>query len=198
MRAIFFDIGGVLALTPPTGWHDRWEAELGLAPDELGARLDGVWRDGTVGRITEQQAEAEARRLLGLDEAQLQRLLADQWEEYLGSANHELIAYFASLRPRYRTGIISNSFVGAREREQQRYAFGDLCDLIVYSHEVGVSKPERKIYDLACEGLQVSPKESVFLDDVHANVRAAQDLGMHAILFEGTAQAIRDIEAALS
>ena len=44
--------------------------------------------------------------------------MADLWREYLGTANTELIEYARRLRPRYRTGILSNSFVGAREREQ--------------------------------------------------------------------------------
>jgi hypothetical protein len=47
--------------------------------------------------------------------------MAEMWEEYLGTPNVELIDWFRDLRPRYRTGIIS-SFVGAREREQERSA----------------------------------------------------------------------------
>jgi hypothetical protein len=51
----------------------------------------------------------------------------------------ELIGYARWLRPRYRTGLVSNSFVGAREREQAAYGFEDLVDEIIYSHWCGMS-----------------------------------------------------------
>jgi epoxide hydrolase-like predicted phosphatase len=122
--------------------------------------------------------------------------MADLWTEYLGSLNTELAGYFADLRPAYRTGIISNSFVGAREREQERHGFGQLTDVIIYSHEAA-AKPDPRIYHLACDRLGVRPEEMIFLDDVAANVTAARELGAHGILFTSTAQAIADIEASL-
>jgi FMN phosphatase YigB (HAD superfamily) len=47
------------------------------------------------------------------------------------------------LRPRYRTAIFSNSFVGAREKERERYGFEDLTDLVVHSQEIGRFAPTR-------------------------------------------------------
>lgn len=48
---------------------------------------------------------------------------------------------------RGKTAILSNSFVGAREREREQAAHGfhEMCDVIVYSHEVGCLKPEAKM-----------------------------------------------------
>ncbi len=198
IRAVVFDIGGVLEITPPTGWVERWEARLGLPAGGLVARLGEVWRAGSVGSISAAEAERRTGELLGLDRAQIDAFMADLWEEYLGTLNTELTAFFASLRPRYRTAILSNSFAGAREQEQARYGFGDLCDLIVYSHEEGMQKPERRFYELVCERLGVPPAEVVFLDDVEVCVAAARELGMHAILFRDTAQAIADLQACLA
>ncbi len=53
-----------------------------------------------------------------------------------------MASYFAALRPRYRTAILSDSFVGARKREQRAYGFADMCDKVAYSHEEGVGKPD--------------------------------------------------------
>jgi beta-phosphoglucomutase-like phosphatase (HAD superfamily) len=64
-----------------------------------------------------------------------------------------------------------NSFVGAREREQALYGFKDMCDVIVYSHEVGWLKPDPRVYRVACERLGCAPDEAVLLDDV-ADVEA--------------------------
>jgi FMN phosphatase YigB (HAD superfamily) len=197
IQAVIFDIGGVLELTEPGSLERIWEPRLGLRPGELGARLAGVAAAGAVGAISEQQAGQRIAEILGLDASQLRAFLADLWTEYLGRLNTRLADYFAGLRPRYRTGIISNSFVGARQREQECYGFGDMTDLIVYSHEAGMSKPDPRIYQLACDGLGVPAAGTVFLDDVPENVTAAAQAGLHGVLFTGTTQAIADIQALL-
>jgi len=198
IRAVVFDIGGVLETTPPLGVSDAWEARLGLAAGELDGRLSDVWTAGNIGAITEDDVHREITTRLGLDDATLRAFLDDLWTEYLGTLNVELTGYFAGLRPRYRTGILSNSFVGARERECGRYRFDELADLIVYSHEVGMSKPDPRIYELTWQRLAVRPEEMVFLDDVEPFVAAAATLGIQAVRFTDTAQAIADLDAILT
>jgi putative hydrolase of the HAD superfamily len=197
IQAVVFDIGGVLEITQPSSLARTWEPILDLRPGEMNSRLAEVAAAGAVGAISEQQAGQRIADILGLDAGQLLAFLADLWTEYLGTLNTDLAAYFASLRPRYRTGIISNSFVGARHREQQRYGFAEMTDLIVYSHEAGISKPDPRIYQLACDGLGVPAADMVFLDDLPENVAAARQAGLHAVLFQDTGQAIADIEALL-
>jgi epoxide hydrolase-like predicted phosphatase len=198
IRAVIFDIGGVLEITPSLGVDDTWERRLGLRPGELSERARDVWRGGSIGTLTEAEVHEQLGSRLGLDEAQVAAFMADIWTEYLGTLNDELYGYFRSLRPRYRTGIISNSFVGAREREQERYGFGDATDLIVYSHETGLSKPDPRIYELACERLGVSPPEAVFVDDTEEAVEGARTVGMHAVRYENNAQTIAAVEAVTS
>lgn len=123
--------------------------------------------------------------------------MADMWVQYLGAGNTELIEYARGLRLRYRTGILSNSFVGAREREQDAYGFEDLVDEIVYSHEAGMSKPDPRIYELTCARLDVRPEEMLFLDDMDFAVAGAREAGIHAIHYRDNAQAIIEIETLL-
>jgi putative hydrolase of the HAD superfamily len=138
------------------------------------------------------------RDRVGLDSEQVATFMADMWREYLGTANAELIEYARGLRPRYRTGILSNSFVGAREREQAAYGFEELVDEIVYSHECGMAKPDPRIYALTCERLDVSPAETVFVDDYDPNVTAARAAGLHAVLFTGNAAVVGTIAQLLN
>ena len=193
IRAVVFDIGGVLEITPDLGVHRQWEARLGLPAGELGERMGDVWLAGGLGTITLDDVHQAIRDRLGLDEEQLAAYMADTWREYLGTANTELIEYARGLRPRYRTGILSNSFVGAREREQAAYGFEDLVDEIVYSHEAGMSKPDRRIYALVCSRLGVRHDETVFLDDTAVCVAGAREAGLHAVRYQDNAQAIAEI-----
>jgi epoxide hydrolase-like predicted phosphatase len=198
IQAVVFDIGGVLEITPDLGVTGMWESRLGLEPGELDRRMYDAWRGGTIGTISEGDVHQAVRERLGLDGRQLEEFMADIWREYLGTANTELIGYARQLRPRCRTGILSNSFVGAREREQAAYGFEDLVDEIIYSHECGMSKPDPGIYALACESLQVEPAQMVFLDDSERCVEGARRAGIHAVLYQDNSQAIRDIENLLA
>jgi len=197
IRAVVFDIGGVLEITPNLSMIEKWEQQLGLNPGEIMIRCETLWHDGSIGTISEADIHKAISALLSIDSAQVEAFMADMWIEYLGELNVELTDYFRGLRSRCQTAILSNSFVGAREREIERYHFDEMTDHIIYSHEVGLSKPDRRIYELTCERLNVQPTEMIFVDNVEANISAARELGIHAILFKDNAQAIADIEALL-
>src|SRR5262245_39768229 len=197
LRAVVFDVGGVLEVNPATGWPERWAARLGCSEDDLAQRIDGLWSGGDVGAVTLAEIERRTADALDLDDGALGELMNDAWAEYLGSLNCPLAEYFQSLRPRFKTGILSNSFVGAREREQDAYGFEHMCDTIVYSHEVGHLKPEPAAYAIVCDRLGVDPAEVLFLDDVQTNVDGARASGMRAITFLNTTQAISELEAQL-
>lgn len=194
VAAVVFDIGGVLEVNPRTGWQTRWAERLRLPRREFEERLDSTWSAGAIGALSLEEVESRTAEALDLEEGRVRELMSDVWAEYLGALNRELADYFASLRPRVKTGILSNSFVGAREREQAAYGFADMCDVLVYSHEVGCMKPDARIYRLVCERLGVDPEEAVLLDDVQVNVDGACAVGMRAVRYASTSQAIADLE----
>jgi epoxide hydrolase-like predicted phosphatase len=198
LHAAVFDVGGVLALTPPTGYRERWEGSLGLPPGTLDERMYEVWRGGTLGTLTADRVHAAFVRELGMATQDVELFMADFWDDYLGTPNTELIDYFRGLRARVRTGILSNSFVGARERERERYGFEGMTDVIVYSHESGMGKPDPAIYRLVCERLDVEPQHAIFVDDHERAVDGARAIGMQAVLFRDNSQVIADIESMLA
>ena len=142
IRAVVFDIGGVLETTPVMDFDARWENDLGLPSGTVFQRLGDVFAAGSLGEVTETEVLDAVRDRLEVGPEKANELMAIVWEQYLGTANTELIAWARRLRPAHRTGILSNSFVGAREREHAAYGFGDLVDVLVYSHEIGVAKPD--------------------------------------------------------
>lgn len=198
IRAVILDVGGVLERTPPTGWQDRWCQRLGIDSGDLDARMGEMWQRGAVGAASLKAIERHTAGALGLDPAGLRAFMDDVWAEYLGTLNAELAGWFESLRPRYRTAILSNSFVGAREREQARYGFQDMCDAVVYSHEIGVRKPDAAAYEIVCDRLRVRADEAVFVDDTVACVEGARRVGMTAVRFIDTTQALGEVRRCLA
>ncbi len=205
IRWVVFDIGGILEIIPEGGdpasrfpaLDEEWNARLGLPPGRLRQCVEAIAADGAFGRCTYEQWCARLRASSGMSQADSDAYMAAFWDIYMGYPNEELIAYFRALRPQYRTAILSNSFVGAREQEEERYGFTSMTDVAIYSHEEGVHKPDPRIYAITCERLGARPDEIVFLDDVERNVAAARAFGIHAILFCDNAQAIAEIQACL-
>ncbi|MDQ1022544.1 HAD superfamily hydrolase (TIGR01509 family) [Streptomyces umbrinus] len=196
-RCVILDIGGVLEITPSTGWMHQWDDRLGLPPGSVDQRLDDVWQAGAVGTISETEAQVQVGARLGLDAMEVESFMADLWTEYLGTPNTELIEYVRGLRSRCRLGILSNSFVGARELETAMYQFDELVEQIIYSHEIGVCKPDKRAFEITCARLEVRAADCLFIDDYDVNIDAARAAGMQAHLFEGNEQTIARIAAHL-
>ncbi|MER0244216.1 HAD family phosphatase [Streptomyces sp. HSW2009] len=190
---VIFDIGGVLEITPATGWVQRWEQRLGLPGGAVHERLGEAWQAGSVGTISEREVHARVADALQLDADQVEAFMGDLWAEYLGTPNDELIAYARGLRSRCKLGILSNSFVGARERETALYRFDELVEHIVYSHEIGICKPDLRAFEVTAARLGVRAEDCLFIDDVAVNVEAARQTGMRAHLFEDNARTIARI-----
>jgi putative hydrolase of the HAD superfamily len=197
IRAVIFDIGGVLEITEPTGWGESWARRLDLSWAEIVARLAATWEAGELGAIDLAGVECETMALLGISEIEMRQFMSGLWTEYLGRLNRELADYFASLRPRYRTGILSNSFVGARELEGEAYGFEELCDVVVYSHEEGLKKPDPRFYEVVLERLGVLANEAVFVDDSPVFVEAARKLAMSGVVYIDNRQVLAELEDCL-
>ena len=197
IRAVVFDIGGVLEVIDDDVFPAPAEARLGLAPGSVAGGLAGLPGDAVTGGVTEGEIRAEWQRTLGLDDAQVDGLVEDFWRWYVGTIDRPLLDWFAAQRGPRLTAILSNSGPGARERERP-HGFEAITDDIVYSHEVGLAKPDPAAYALSTRRLGVEPHEVVFLDDVGANVEAARDFGWHAVLHTDTATSIRELERIIS
>ncbi len=201
IRAVVFDIGGVLELDVielvDSDLDARWEQQLGLQAGELDRRMKPIWQAGSLGECTEEDVYQEMGKCLGMNQEQVEEYMREMWDWYCGRLNVPMADFFRSLRPRYQTAILSNSFVGARREEQQRYHFEEMCDLIIYTHEEGIAKPDPRIYELTCKRLGVQPTQMLFLDDNQQNIAAAHALGIHTIHCSETEQAIADVQAYL-
>jgi HAD superfamily hydrolase (TIGR01509 family) len=192
VRAVFFDIGGVLLRTEDPQPRRQWEERLGLPPGAL-VRLvfeNPAAKRSTVGEAPESEVWQEVGRSLRLPPLQLAELrqdffAGDRWDG-------DLLAFIRALRRRIRTGVISNSWMGSR-RILAKWINETVFDAIVFSSEEKCRKPEEKIYRLALDRLGMAPEEAMFFDDFQENVDAANRLGMQAFVFQGSHPAIETL-----
>ncbi len=182
ITAIFFDLGGVLVRTTDLEPRRKWERRFGMRDWALQDLFfnSPVGQAAQVGRATTDDAWAHVAATLGLTADELRRLQADFWRG--DTFDESLLALIRSLHRRYKTGLISNALPDARRMFADKLN-RDLFDLLVFSGEEGVKKPDLEIFRRAMARLGVRPEESIFVDDVAENVAAAQALGMRGIRF---------------
>ncbi|MEW5872178.1 MAG: HAD family phosphatase [Chloroflexota bacterium] len=198
IRAVIWDMGGVLVRTEDQTPRQQLAERLGVSLDELYHLVFGSERalQTSLGKKTTRQHWSEVGQALGLSSPE--EISGIERDFFAGDRiDMELVDYIRGLRPRYKTGLLSNAYDDLRHMLERVWGIADAFDDLVISAEVGVVKPDPAIYRLALERLGVRPGEAVFVDDFARNVAAAQAEKMHAIHFQNPAQARQELEQLL-
>jgi HAD superfamily hydrolase (TIGR01509 family) len=194
LKAIIFDVGGVLIRTESRTGREKWATRFGLDSWDF---ENFVFRgeSGLMSELGQRTVQEHWRWLgqhFGLEDDDL---LAMRRDFYAGDVlNEHLVAYVKRLRQAgYRTGLLSNFGDNARRLWAEVYPFIDYFDGVTISAEVGIMKPDPRIYRLAAESLGVEPEESLFVDDFIQNVEGARRAGMQALHFTGTESTLQQL-----
>jgi putative hydrolase of the HAD superfamily len=197
IKAIYFDLGGVIVRTVDHRSRAQLAAEFGMSYEEMDRFVFECQTavDATVGKVTEQDHWLDVAHRLKCPEGDFPRLR----DAFFGgdTVDQDIINLLRSLRKTHKTGLISNAWDGLRPWIVSQ-KFDDAFDYLTISAEVGVAKPDARIYHHALEKLGVKPEEAIFVDDVEKNVAASEALGMHGVLFRSSEQARADVKRLLS
>ena len=181
-QAVFFDLGGVIVRTEYEAPRQHLAERLGMEYEELTRAVfdSETARKASIGAITEQEHWNAVMQKFGRAAGDLELLRT----EFFGGDTVDLVLvdFIRGLRPRLKTGLISNAWDGLRPYILGQ-KFDDAFDFMLISAEVGVAKPEARIFHLALEKAGVSANEAIFVDDMPENVESARALGMSGILF---------------
>lgn len=207
VEAIVSDFGGVLT-TPLIDAFAAFQEARGIPLEALGAAMArAAERDGGVqplfelekGTITERQFVEKLSA--ALDEVVGRTIELDGFGEAFFSAlhpNEQLFAFMRTLHGRgYRMAILTNNVREWEPLWRAMLPIDEIFELVVDSAFVGLRKPDPAIYELLLQRLDVPAEATLFLDDLEVNCDAARELGMGAVHFRETAQAIAEIEARL-
>jgi glucose-1-phosphatase len=184
IKALIFDIGGVIIRTEDPRPRAALEQQLGLAPGEAEYLVYNSEQglQAQLGAIRSADHWAGIGKRFGLTAAGL----ADFRNAFWGGdrVDHDLLALIRTLHARYQTAIISNAMDDLKEATIPRLdPQGDLFDLVVGSAYERVMKPDPAIYERTLARLGRQPAEAVFIDDNAANISGAVAVGLHAIHF---------------
>jgi putative hydrolase of the HAD superfamily len=196
LRAAFFDFGGVIVRTEYQAPRERLAERLNLTYEELSTIVfEGeTARKASIGQVSVDAHWLAVTRKLRLPASEA-KAIRDEF--FAGDViDRDFLDFIRSLRPRCKTGIISNAWGDLREYIV-RNQLDDAFDALIISAEIGMIKPQTEVYDLALKQFQVKAEEAAFIDDMPANITAANALGLHGILFRNPAQVKADLKALL-
>lgn len=189
MKAVIFDVGGVLYQNNNLEAQRLLEQEFGLKPGELAEIVffSESAHDAMIGQATRQEMWQVAQQNLGISNEDLTRvqvalLPEDAWDA-------ELLAFVMSLRGKCKLAVLSDAWEGSREAIVD-VINEDIFDAIVFSYEVGAQKPSPIMYQTVLSELNMKPAQTMFIDDRAKNVAGAQALGIHGVQFESRDQVI--------
>jgi haloacid dehalogenase superfamily, subfamily IA, variant 3 with third motif having DD or ED/haloacid dehalogenase superfamily, subfamily IA, variant 1 with third motif having Dx(3-4)D or Dx(3-4)E len=197
IRAVFFDLGGVIVRTEYETPRERLAERLGMEYDDLNKIVfdSETGQQASIGAISSlQHWEAVMKRL----KRPYEEMTAIRDEFFAGDiVDRQLLDFLRSLRGKCITGLISNAWSDLRDyivREKMDDAF----DHIIISAEVGVAKPEAKIFQIALKQAGVSPSEAVFVDDFTVNIEGCEKVGIRGIHFKDASSALQQLKLLLS
>jgi len=96
-------------------------------------------------------------------------------------------------------GLLTNNIKEFGSTWRSTFPVVDLFDVVVDSSEVGMRKPDPRIYEYTCEQLGIAPDAAVFLDDLPVNIAAARSVGMETVrVDEDILTAIAELDAILA
>jgi putative hydrolase of the HAD superfamily len=198
IAAVIFDLGGVV-LDSPLDVFAQYERELSLAPNTLNRNIvtagtSGAWSRLERGELTMSEFyeafDAEmAAKGVSVSGLHLMERLSNA-TAIRPAAVKAIRALRAASR---KVAALTNNWV-SEDQGTKMEALRAEFDVFIESTKVGLRKPDPRIYQLACSQLGVSPAETVFLDDIGLNLKAARELGMTTIKVVSLDVALGELE----
>ena len=194
-KAVVFDFGGVIEITPDGNPLQKVADLVGVSIDDFHkeyfkhnhlSNVDGLPWDETVaiavGHLTDSEEIVQQSRQIILDHIASRRI------------NRELVDFFPILREQnYKVAIFSNNSTRLRQQLIDEKII-DLVDEAVISAEIGFQKPSKEAFAILFQKLGLQPEEVIFIDDAPKSLETAEEIGYTPILFEENVKLKEDLK----
>ncbi len=193
ITTIIFDLGGVLFTNGSRAFREYVSKKFHIPEDNVQKVVSGTigtaYREG---KLSRDEFWKQFQAILGISQPVVE--LEEAWIH-----GYELIEdtkeLLFQLKKRYATYYLSDNVKERVDRLEQQYHFLSWFDGGIFSHEVGIRKPNPDIYTLILAKTKSKPQETIYIDDKPRFLIPAKELGIHTILFENPKQLQEDIRA---
>lgn len=192
LKLAIFDLGQVCFRTHLERCYTDWEEMAGLRPGAVSRYfpLDDQYEDYERGTMS---GRSFAEYFCMINELALD---FEQWKEGWNAMFGEVIEpTMKTVRLMREAGVtvVLMSNTNATHAEYWMGAYKDLVETFHHrylSNEIGMRKPEPRVFEYILDQHQCDPSEVVFFDDLKENINAASRLGIESVLFDDDSKAI--------
>ena len=198
IKLVTFDLDGVFFHRPHEDFAERYAKRFGLdiefVKDVLFNRseIEGGYRDLKLGKQSDYfNWEFKTLGIEGkITIEERMEILLDGY-----SINNEVLSFIKDLREKGRlTASVTNRYRVNTEYLEKKFHFKQYFDILVLSHEVGILKPDKEIFQILIDRSGLKPKEIIYSDDDEKKVLGARELGINTYIFKNFNQFKQDIE----
>jgi len=198
IKVVLFDLGRVLVDFD----HKRAAERIAFFCKKTSAEIYALFFESPVtiafetGKIIPQNFYLEVKKMLDLKLSY--ESFVPIWNDifFLSPKNRAVFGLVNSLRANYKTVMLSNINTLHYEYLKKNYPVFGVFDRVFLSFELGIIKPDKKIYQQITQELKVLPEEIFYTDDRGELVESAKSLGIKGTVFTNFEQLVKDMIAA--
>lgn len=192
IKAVIFDWGGVLLYSPSIGTKEYCAKQLGVNESKFIEIYDKYEPDLQKGKISESNFWKKIYENFEISVPK-SKIFWNTVLEATYKSNDKVVNIAKSLKKQgYKIGYLSNTEIQALPFfKKQNY---DFLDVAVFSCVEGFVKPEKEIYEITLNRLEVKPDEAIFIDDKQMHIDGAKKLGINTILFKDANQLLTELK----
>jgi len=203
IKTIFFDIGGVLQLGKYSikamkrhhliSVHVHMAKKIKVDLDQWFDAIDTPYAKSIEGKIPRAKAMNQIASNLKVDRKKLEKIWVKEYKSHY-KKNKELFDIVKKLKKQgYKIAILSDQWYLSKDALVSSKDM-KIFNPVIISCDVGMRKPNSKIYELALKKAKAKPKESLFIDNQTWNLMPAKKLGMKTILFKNNKQTLKELK----
>lgn len=191
IKAVIFDLGGVYFINGTKKFIETISKRYFIFPADVAKIIDGgVGTKYRTSEIGEKEFWNYVKSQLPLKETteKLKQLWFEGYEPIEGT-----VSLVKRLGKSYRVAFLSDNVRERADYIEEKFHFCQDFETGVFSHQVGVRKPDKRIYHAVLKKLNLKPEECMFIDDKESSLKPAQELGMSTILFSSPEQTEKEL-----
>ena len=214
IKAVIFDVGGVLVIPKfpvsliqnthlsgipahcghrNIGVHEYIADKLKILLDQWFDAIDTSYAESIEGKLTEKEVLAVISKNLGISSQKIKKFVIKAYIENFIQNKQLFKQAFKLKKQGYKIAVLSDQWPLSKKAIMPERIYKKFNKVVV-SCDVGMRKPNLKIYKLLLKKLKLPASKTVFIDNQKWNITPAKKLGMKTILFESNEQCFEELK----
>lgn len=200
IKCIIIDLGDVLIELDFSKFFNDVITQSPLNKPQTPIMLEFFRQSDTYhqGKITDEEFYKQACELLGGDQACSldQKQFFASFNSIINDLNLDMVELIRNIKTSNNFKLICMSNINSSHwnyLKKQKWDIWELFDEFILSHEIHLTKPDPKVFELAIKKAGCKPKEILFIDDGLNNIRSASEMGINAIRYMGLDELVEEL-----